>query len=507
MFIIMETQYIYLLLEREFIKTNELIYKLGKTKQKNTDRFKSYPKGSILLYLTLCDNCDLIEKQLINIFKIKYKQRKDIGTEYFEGNYKDMVDTINQYLKEFTTNNIKLDSDSDSDNEESDEELSKYEINTYEDFMKFTNIYKIIITNKKRREGYLKFWNHEWRQLHQYNNDDQETLSEFIENNSDDTSAVIVLNPVKNEVMPYVSMFEKYRIYTHNNTKKVITYNDFMNLVNEEKNNYITSTKCIYKGVEVIYNYDKIINDICNKCYCPNPVFYKLQYHEYLVNTSKENKIVAKIYNSINRTFTEINEYDKLGIIVSTHCTGRLLYINDDISISIVQNILNSLITKPVILKNFKKLCYNMFVKQSNETFIFYDNYTQNPLLSTWLKDLHYTLLGYSLPTISTQNDIDELIEKIKMKTPRCVILNYYDKKTINIMNKLNIYNIIIKTNCGITFYNYDKYESYLNNYKDIIDSHIGDKTSNHNKMHSDSIFYNTNLLFTNFLIWCTSFT
>lgn len=34
------TQYIYLLQEREFIKTNENIYKIGKTKQENCKRFK-----------------------------------------------------------------------------------------------------------------------------------------------------------------------------------------------------------------------------------------------------------------------------------------------------------------------------------------------------------------------------------------------------------------------------------------------------------------------------------
>ncbi len=150
----METQYIYLLLEREFIKTNELIYKIGKTKQKNTDRFKSYPKGSVLLNLSICDNCDAIEKELEKIFKIKYKQRKDIGTEYFEGNYKDMIDTINRYLKNYSTNNFKLDvdlesdQDSESEKSDSDEKPFTYEINTYEDFAKFTSIYKIIITNK-----------------------------------------------------------------------------------------------------------------------------------------------------------------------------------------------------------------------------------------------------------------------------------------------------------------------------------------------------------------------
>jgi hypothetical protein len=43
-------EFIYLIKEREFIKTKEPIYKIGKTKQKNLQRIKSYPNGSIYYY-------------------------------------------------------------------------------------------------------------------------------------------------------------------------------------------------------------------------------------------------------------------------------------------------------------------------------------------------------------------------------------------------------------------------------------------------------------------------
>ena len=46
--------YIYLLQEREFIKTKEHIYKVGMTKQENHERFNQYPKGSILLFQMIC---------------------------------------------------------------------------------------------------------------------------------------------------------------------------------------------------------------------------------------------------------------------------------------------------------------------------------------------------------------------------------------------------------------------------------------------------------------------
>ena len=83
----MEQEYIYLLIEREFITTNKNIYKIGRTKQNNYGRFNSYPKNSKLLLQIICKDCTLCEQKLIKIFKSKYKQCIDIGIEYFEGNY------------------------------------------------------------------------------------------------------------------------------------------------------------------------------------------------------------------------------------------------------------------------------------------------------------------------------------------------------------------------------------------------------------------------------------
>jgi hypothetical protein len=91
-------QYIYLLQEREFIRLNENVYKIGKTKQENVERLKSYPKGSSLVIMLECVNCDKAEHSLINIFKSKFRQRTDIGTEYFEGNKIKMRSEIIQYF-------------------------------------------------------------------------------------------------------------------------------------------------------------------------------------------------------------------------------------------------------------------------------------------------------------------------------------------------------------------------------------------------------------------------
>ena len=97
---IMMSQYIYLLQEREFIKTKEHVYKVGMTKKENHERFNQYPKGSVLLFQMICNNCNNMEKLVLKKFKETFKQRKDIGNEYFEGEYKVMIDIIYLTIKD-----------------------------------------------------------------------------------------------------------------------------------------------------------------------------------------------------------------------------------------------------------------------------------------------------------------------------------------------------------------------------------------------------------------------
>ena len=88
---------IYLLQVREFIGTN--IFKIGRTYDINS-RYKHYPKNSRLLFYSSCSDSVTIEKKIIYEFLKKYKQRKDIGTEYFEGDYTTMVRDIKIILHE-----------------------------------------------------------------------------------------------------------------------------------------------------------------------------------------------------------------------------------------------------------------------------------------------------------------------------------------------------------------------------------------------------------------------
>ena len=179
----MTTQYIYLLQEREFIRTNDNVYKVGMTTKENYERFRQYPKGSVLLFQMICNNCKNIEKLVLKIFRETFKQRKDIGNEYFEGEYKGMIDIIYLTIKDENAENVCIIEQEEAENnhddeklseddkfttyeewikynnnrkDEADEELSeghteKYEITTYNEWIKYNNkISKVIITNKTR---------------------------------------------------------------------------------------------------------------------------------------------------------------------------------------------------------------------------------------------------------------------------------------------------------------------------------------------------------------------
>ena len=106
----MKPNYIYLLKLREFIKTNENIYKIGMTKKDNLTRFNQYPNGSMLLFQMICNDCNSLERNIIKLFvdDTNIIHRKDIGNEYFEGDYNYMISiiykSINEQYIEFKNN-------------------------------------------------------------------------------------------------------------------------------------------------------------------------------------------------------------------------------------------------------------------------------------------------------------------------------------------------------------------------------------------------------------------
>lgn len=88
--------WIYIIYVREFLNLCQNIFKIGRTRN-IIKRFKQYPNGSVLILSLQVDDMFHYEKELKSIFKEKYNQRTDIGTEYFEGNVEDMIQSIILY--------------------------------------------------------------------------------------------------------------------------------------------------------------------------------------------------------------------------------------------------------------------------------------------------------------------------------------------------------------------------------------------------------------------------
>ena len=95
-----EDEGLYLLHTREFITTNEPIYKIGRS-NKLDNRVKQYPNGSKIMLMIKCKNTKSCENNLKKLFKSKFIQKTYYGTEFFEGNYIDMIKEICDYVNNF----------------------------------------------------------------------------------------------------------------------------------------------------------------------------------------------------------------------------------------------------------------------------------------------------------------------------------------------------------------------------------------------------------------------
>lgn len=445
------TQYIYLIQEREFIKTNENIYKIGKTKQLNNCRIRQYPKDSILLFQMICNNCNEIENKLIKMFKIKYAHCKNIGNEYFNGDKYKMIDDIYQLIK--TNEN--------TDDEQINDEI--YNIETLNDYLKFSNsdINKIIITNKKTNEGYIKFTETLWINLYDIKLD-SEHLLDFLKRFN--TYACIKINtlPIK-----YCNIKEKY----NNLSCELIKLN---------------------------YNYDKIINDIIKNCYIKDPSIYNFSYCEHILNPNNKLNLTDPntyyIYNAKTKQITNINDIDKIIDEKNYFCQysiGSIIDINN-INTNIVNIILNKIIKKKYYKKilEYKKICYNVFVNQSTDITIFYDNNNTKyyGLFTYWLSNAHERICGYSCLTDSNYLEYNKIARfGVISSTTNDHI------KLITEYKKLGIKNIIVCTNDTNTMYNNEQ------------ESILYCKETCNNLDYLDELFYSPSLLFINYFLWCCS--
>jgi len=496
------------------------LYKLGRTKnfKKRLQQYVSSKCEPEVLLVKKCYDDKKAEKELKHIFKNTFTPRRDTGLEYFGGDVDEMIDKINNYFE--TVHEPMYGECSETESEDtSEDETIKIIVKTYEEYMKHTSIYKIIITNKAQEEGYIKFRNQEWREI---GKNKEETLEDFIENNVRRFHVQIIEPILENNLMDIHMMYEKYLIYTKLNTQETINHWQYRQLSDEDKQKYYKILTCKYKHVEIEYEFEKIMKDIVRKCYTDKPVYYELKYHEHVLSSSGDdsNKIGLQILNCIENKFYDFDEYIDCGIITNAYrrdytSHNKLIYENTDIKI--VDKILNMLVkdkSKSKILE-YKKFLNKIFVNPSNETTIFYDYYSKDALFTTWLCDAYYKITNEtSLRSKYYYDNRKECDKKIKKNIPRFVVIehphykNQTSEKIIKHFETLGVKNIIIKI-CDSQqniYKDTDAFAEFLDNKKEIYIKYISDKYKNKIKISCpDDIFYMSNLLFSNFLLWACS--
>jgi hypothetical protein len=497
----MAAQYIYLLKEREFINANQELYKVGRTKQKNQTRFKQYPKGSVLYFQMICFDCNNIEKKVLNLFKEIFNHRKDIGSEYFEGDYNEMISIIYSTIKqekpdtEHATHQEECatyeSNPDENEYNEPDEEI-RYEIKTYEEWIKYTKIASIVITNKTKGEGYFRFKGQLWRELYDKNRFD------FDEKNMEVLSEVIEWN------QPMLWKIDSCSSELLHDKK-----------LHEQKQQY----KLL---ISVDYNVEEICKDIIKKCYIKNCEYYDLKPYEYLFRSTKPDseelgRVEYSIFNSQTFTFNDVDMLINNKILTSTHEGGRSVLVKNTCDVNIVDNILNTLIEHDIKHK-YKTLLRNLIVKPNEKQIIFYDS--DECLMTTFVTDLLFTILGSGAYVSSDEyyNNKKDFIKNIKITKPRCILIKNIQgvklETQLNTFEQVGFKNIIVYDCYQQTrkpIYNIAKYKNYLQENKQQLMNLI--KEENHYEVehwdseipHNDSIFYKSRLLMTNFLRWsCT---
>lgn len=93
---------IYLYYPRACKNVDESVYKIGKTYD-YSKREAGYMKGGDMLFVVSVTNRHECENIVKRVFQIEFKQRKDYGTEYFEGDVFEMVMTIKDCLSKYIT--------------------------------------------------------------------------------------------------------------------------------------------------------------------------------------------------------------------------------------------------------------------------------------------------------------------------------------------------------------------------------------------------------------------
>lgn len=516
------SRFVYLLQEKEFVESEENVYKFG-IKKKIGNKPVQYPKGSVVVFQQLCDYDEKLEN-ITETLSNKFTERDDLGEGYFEGDQQEMINEIYHYVKFMHEDNDSEENSNDSEDEENsddtedttndseeesqDDHLSVYTgddnklyvkfkyyhtVTTYEEWMRRNTVTSLIITNKNG-EGYIRLKGQLWRKIYDRKNKfGNETLFGYIKLHK--SNLVKIISPI-NDIVSHC----EYDAMTKKTDKK-------------------------YKYVPVYFNDEKIYKDAIEKCYSETVEHIKLKYHQYVFPVKHNTRYGYNPYNvcfdASKFTFDDVDHFRNDWVLEEKYLGHRAVFMKYNPDINIVDEILDSLISDETKIK-YKELMYSLIVKQSDKEIIFYDQ--SHNLLSIWMINLLYTISGEKIYVDSYEyyDNKTEFMKQIKECKPRCVFIREYtNKKTnkkipiktqIDDFRKFGINHFVVyRTNQSDEMYDIDTFVNYLfdnrwrliDMYEDETGFDFTEKYYENDIEDNKNIFYKSKSLFTNFLKWC----
>ena len=388
----------------------------------------------------ICDDCTRVEKKIIHQFKEIFVQRTDIGTEYFEGNYSDMIYQIFDII---TTDWIVESTDDWTDAAE--EQINASALDNYYEYVlnKCKCTYKCICEwdypfqeYYDDYDSYSSVSNDETSNV--YSDDDDETSDVEYEYTVDTAAEWFKFSKLKvivtsktgncyikstNRCQPWIPIIDRknQKDFVDGQSEDLLTFiehNSYGNVCIHKKTNKIVPSylkdlyyKCDsreYYHSDVTFNHIAIYKDIIKKCYTKTPSIHKLKYHEYLFHVMYDDDDKDRnsyiIFDSKKFTFTKLNDaIDNNTIIYEEYCRGIVVRFREVNNSTLVDKMFDSLIA-PDIKHKYKKLVYNILVSRSDEYVVFYDsdssNNSEGYLLTHWIKNLVSDIYGYYTPII-----------------------------------------------------------------------------------------------------------
>jgi len=93
-----EHNYIYCIREREFLRSGDDIFKVGKTTVHPFKRMKQYPNGSSIVLILKVFNCHIAEQELLKYLDKKFEtaivNNQRIGREYYKASEENIIQAI-----------------------------------------------------------------------------------------------------------------------------------------------------------------------------------------------------------------------------------------------------------------------------------------------------------------------------------------------------------------------------------------------------------------------------